>query len=116
MKFPDIIEITLKVVRVFEKLGIAYQIGGSLASSAFGFPRTTLDVDIVADIKPKQVSSFEESLKGEFYVNGEMIHKAIKEKSSFNLIHFETMFKVDIFIIKDRPFDRQAFQRRVKSC
>jgi hypothetical protein len=41
MKPPDLIEVVLKVARVFEKLGIGYEIGGSLASSAFGVPRAT---------------------------------------------------------------------------
>ena len=55
MNPPDIFEVTLKVIRVFEKLNIAYYVGGSLASSAFGMPRTTIDTDIVANIKPEQV-------------------------------------------------------------
>lgn len=112
MKPPDIIEVTLKVVSVFEKLGIAYHIGGSLASSAFGIARATLDVDIVADIKLEQASLFEESLKEEFYVDAEMIRDAIQRQSSFNLIHLETMFKVDVFVLRNRPFDKQAFLRR----
>ena len=112
MKPPDIIEISLKVVRVFEKLDIAYHIGGSLASSAFGVARATSDVDIVADIKQEQVSPIEESLKEEFYVDAEMIRNAIEHQSSFNLIHLETMFKVDVFVLKDQPFDKQAFLRR----
>jgi len=48
MRTPDIIEVTLKVIEVFKKLKIAYHIGGSLASSAFGVARATLDIDIVA--------------------------------------------------------------------
>lgn len=112
MKHPDIIEISLKIVRVFEKLGIAYHISGSLASSAFGIPRATVDVDIVADIKQEQASPIEESLKEEFYVDTEMIRNAIEHQSSFNLIHLETMFKVDVFVLKTQPFDKQAFLRR----
>jgi hypothetical protein len=114
MKPLDIIEIIFRVVNVFEKLGVAYHIGGSLASSAFGIARATLDVDIVADIKSKQVTPFVESLREEFYVDAEMINDAIKRHSSFNLIHFETMFKVDVFVLKNRPFDRQAFSRRIQ--
>lgn len=72
MKPPDIIEITLKVVKVFKKLNIAYYIGGSLASSAFGVARSTLDVDIVADIKIEQASIIEELFKEEFYAEIEM--------------------------------------------
>jgi hypothetical protein len=114
MKLPDIIEVTLKVVKVFEELGIAYHIGGSLASSAFGIARSTLDVDIVADIKPDQASDIYENLREEFYVDVEMILSAIQKQSSFNLIHLETLFKVDIFPLKNHPFDQQAFQRRLQ--
>jgi len=116
MKLPDIIDVTLKVIKVFEKLGIAYHIGGSLASSAFGIARSTLDVDIVADIKAEQASDIYENLKEEFYVDSEMILDAIQRQSSFNLIHFETLFKVDVFPLKRHPFDQQAFSRRLQKA
>jgi len=114
MKYPDIIDVIFRVVSVFEKLGIAYHIGGSLASSAFGIARATLDADIVADIKLEHASQLEEFLREEFYVDAEMIRNAIKQQSSFNIIHLDTMFKIDVFVLKDRPFDKQAFLRRVK--
>ena len=53
---PVIIVITRKVVEVFKELNIAYHIGGSLASSAFGIPRATLDVDLVAEIKSEHAT------------------------------------------------------------
>ena len=114
MKLPDIIDVTLKVVKVFEKLGIPYHIGGSLASSAFGMARSTLDVDIVADIKPGQAYDIFENLREEFYVDSEMISDAIQKQSSFNLIHLETLFKVDVFPLKNHPFDQEAFSRRLE--
>ena len=114
MKLPDIIDVTLKVVKVFKKLDISYHIGGSLASSAFGMARSTLDVDIVADIKPEQAYDIYENLREEFYVDSEMISDAIQKQSSFNLIHLETLFKVDVFPLKSHPFDRQAFSRRLE--
>jgi hypothetical protein len=116
MKLPDIIEVTLKVIKVFEKLGIAYHIGGSLASSAFGIARSTLDVDIIAEIKPEQASDISENLREEFYVDSETILNAIQKQSSFNLIHLETLFKVDIFPLKNYPFDQQAFSRRLRKA
>jgi hypothetical protein len=112
MRFPDIIEICLRVVRVFEKFGIPYHIAGSLASSAFGIARATLDVDIVADIKYEQALKLAELLGGEFYVDSDMILEAIQKQSSFNLIHLETLFKVDVFPLKNRLFDHQIFSRR----
>jgi len=114
MKPPDIIEITFKVVKIFEKFNIGYYIGGSLASSAYGMARATLDIDIIADIKLDQVPAVEDALKKEFYIDIDMIRNAIDKRSSFNLIHLETMFKIDVFILKNEPFSRKAYSRRLK--
>jgi hypothetical protein len=113
MKQPDIIEVVLKIIRTFEKLDIAYHIGGSLASSAFGIARSTLDVDIVADIRPDQTEDIYENLREEFYIDQDMINSAIRRESSFNIIHLETLFKVDVFLLRRHPFDREAFSRRI---
>lgn len=112
MKAPDIIEVALEVIKVFENLNIPYYIGGSLASSAFGVARSTMDVDLVADIKVEHASVLEKRLGADFYVEREMIEKAIEKHSSFNLIHLETMFKIDVFISTDQPFDKTVLSRR----
>src|SRR3972149_7254032 len=114
MKLTDIIEVVLKVTGTLERLGIAYHIGGSLASSAFGIPRATLDIDIVADIKAQHISQLYEYLKDEFYIDVDMIKDAVSRQSSFNIIHLESMFKVDIFILKDQAFYHRAFERRIQ--
>jgi hypothetical protein len=111
--FSEPIQVTLKVVTTFERLGIPYLIGGSLASAVYGIVRATMDADMVADIKPAQVSLLVASLEGEFYIDAEMILDAIQHTSSFNLIHLETMFKVDVFLLKPRPFDLNQMQRRI---
>ncbi|MCK4641962.1 MAG: hypothetical protein KAU06_11530, partial [Candidatus Marinimicrobia bacterium] len=87
---------------------------GSIASSIYGTPRSTLDVDMVSDFKPGQVHSFVEMLQSAYYIDEKMILNAINTCSSFNLIHLETMIKVDIFIIKDSPYQRETFRRRKK--
>ena len=107
------IRVILKVVKVFEYLGINYLIGGSLASAVYGTIRATMDADIVADINPYQVPKLESSLQGDFYIDRDMILDAIQHASSFNLIHLESMFKVDVFILKQRPFDLNQMQRRI---
>ncbi len=114
MKTPDILEVTFKVVAALEKLKIEYYIGGSLASSAFGVARSTLDVDIVAEMNPDQAAALESLLKNEFYIDADAITRAIEQKSSFNLIHLESMFKIDVFILKQEPFSQQAFSRRTE--
>lgn len=107
--------ITLLVAQTLEQLGIPYAVGGSLASSLHGVMRATLDVDIVADMKLEHIPPLVAALSTEFYADDEMMRGAIEHRSSFNLIHYETAFKVDIFIRKLRPFDRMQLRRRERS-
>ena len=109
----EAIQVTLLVTNLLDELGVPYVIGGSMASIIHGMLRTTMDVDIVANIQPEQVASFITSLQDAFYVDEQMIRQAIQRRSSFNLIHLSTMFKVDIFIPKGRPFDQQQLNRRI---
>jgi hypothetical protein len=74
--------------------------------------RSTLDVDIVADMRLEHIQPLVAALSKEFYADDEMMKDAIEHKSSFNLIHYETAFKVDIFIRKSRAFDQMQLERR----
>lgn len=99
------------VVSAFEQLAIPYYIGGSIASSAFGVPRATLDIDLVAIIMRRQVKPLAAYLQDKYYLDPDQIILAIKKKSSFNLIHLASMIKVDVFIMKDREYDLESFSR-----
>ncbi|MDZ4158954.1 MAG: hypothetical protein U1B80_04100 [Anaerolineaceae bacterium] len=109
----DSIRVTLLVTDVFEKLGVQYAVSGSLSSSLHGVMRSTLDVDIVADLRLEHIQPLVAALSPEFYADDEMMRDAIGRHSSFNLIHYETAFKVDVFIPKPRAFDRMQLERRV---
>ena len=112
MKKTDIISAIDMVIECFERLGIGYCIGGSLASSAYGIARATMDVDLIAKIETKHVDNLVKALEKNYYIDAGMITNAIQEKSSFNLIHLETMIKIDIFILRNQPYDLKAFDRR----
>ncbi|MBN2385568.1 MAG: hypothetical protein JXB85_01010 [Anaerolineales bacterium] len=105
------IEVTFLVTKVFEKLGVPYLIGGSLASTLYGMVRTTQDSDIIAQMRPEHIQPFVSALDSEFYVDQEMIAESVQRHSSFNIIHRETMFKVDVFIPAPRPFLRSQLSR-----
>ena len=111
---PESVSVLMLVVEVFERLYIPYLVGGSMASAVYGVARSTLDADIVADIRQEQVGALVTALGEAFYADDEMIRGAIQNRSSFNLIHLKTMFKVDVFIRKERPFDRIQFKRRIE--
>ena len=114
MKTPDILSALTPVIEAFEQLSISYYIGGSVASSIYGMARATMDVDIVADIKKQHVSKLKEKLDEKYYIDEDMILRAINNLSSFNLIYFETAIKIDVFIYKDEPHQRKAIERKVK--
>jgi hypothetical protein len=106
------IAVTMIVADALDALGVPYAIGGSLASAVHGVMRATMDADLVADLPMEHVEPLVRALGDAFYADVEMIRDAIHRHSSFNLIHLETMFKVDIFVAKPRAFDRSQLARR----
>ena len=108
----EAIAVTLQVTQALDTLGVPYAIGGSMASTVYGRIRATLDVDIVARLEERHVAPLVALLGADFYADAAMIYRAIARRSSFNLIHLETMFKVDIFVAKERLFDQQQIARR----
>ena len=107
------VAVTLLVIEALEELNVPYLIGGSLASTVHGVARATLDADLVADLRLEHAEQLAQALSDAFYVDAESIRDAIRHRSSFNVIHLETMFKVDVFVRKQRPFDQAQFERRV---
>jgi hypothetical protein len=101
-----------RVAEVLDGLGIAYVIGGSMASSAHGQVRTTADADLAIEIAPDQVMGLIDGLGPGFYVSREAVDEAIRDRRSFNAIHVKTLFKLDFFVLGDEPFDREEFRRR----
>lgn len=102
------------VVTEFDRLGIPYYIGGSVASSLHGEPRSTLDVDLGADLPESAVRELADQWSGEFYVSEVAMRTAAQTGRSFNLIHFATAMKVDVFVTKSDPFNASVLQRRIK--
>jgi hypothetical protein len=105
------IEVTFVETGVFEKLGVPDLIGGSLASTLHGMVRTPQDSDIVAEMRPEHIQPFVSAWEADFYVDQEMIAETIQRNSSFNIIHHDTMFKVDVFIPRPRPFLKSQLAR-----
>lgn len=112
MTLSEPIQITRLVADVFERLHIPYLVGGSLASSLHGIPRATQDADMVADLKPIHKTSFIEALQTKFHIDEDMVERAIMNRSCFNLIHLETMFKVDVFVLKEDEASQEEMARR----
>ncbi len=114
MKKNEISEALEPVIKTLDEVSIPYCISGSLASSAYGFARATLDVDIVINIEPPQIKPLISKLKKNYYIDPEMISNAVKRKSSFNILHLKTMLKIDFFVSKNDSYSDKLFERRIK--
>jgi hypothetical protein len=108
----DPLRVALRMARIFESLNIPYLIGGARASAILGEPRATEDIDLVADLRPEHVEAFVATLNDDFYVPVETLRQAVERRSSFNIIHLETMRKVDVFIMREVGLDREEMRRR----
>jgi hypothetical protein len=108
---PSILKALLPFIEVLEDLNIPYQVGGSVASSFWGDPRATRDADVAADIQPEHIPRLVARLENLYYVDDQMILDAIRQRSSFNMLYLENMFKIDVFVRKHTAFDDSTFQR-----
>ena len=105
------LEVTLTVAGALEKLGVAYLLGGSLASSLHGIPRATQDADLVADLRVEHIAPLIAELGSAFYADDQAMRKAVRQARSFNLIHLGSMFKVDVFVAGNDPLVREELAR-----
>ena len=110
--FPDPIAVALAVAEVLDALGILHTVGGSLASSFAGEPRSTVDVDVVAAVDASQVDALVTALTPNFYVDEDAVRRAIRDRGSVNLIHQASQLKVDLFVAGGTPLDDQQLRRR----
>lgn len=110
---PDYLATTLAVVRELDRLGIANTVGGSIAASFAGEPRSTLDVDIVAAIAEPHVDPLVAALEDDFYIDANALRRAVRTHSTANAIHHATQLKIDLFIAGGTPLDAQQLARRM---
>lgn len=108
----DPIAVALRVADTLTALGILYTIGGSIAASVAGEPRSTLDIDLVAAIDERHIPMLVSSFGDEFYLDEQALARAIRTRTSTNMVHQATQLKVDIFVAGGTPLDLQQLRRR----
>lgn len=107
----DLVAALAPVVGVLRTLGIRHYVGGSVASSFHGATRSTMDVDLVCELVEESIRPFIAALGNDFYVSGSAVREAVQRKSCFNLIHYPSSYKVDLFISRGRRFDIESMER-----
>jgi hypothetical protein len=100
-----------RLTDVLDDLKIEYAIGGSIASSLYGTVRFTQDADITVKDFRGVADRLYERLKDDFYLSREAMAEAVDSFGSFNAIHLETSFKIDLFIQGPDEFEQQLLAR-----
>jgi hypothetical protein len=109
---PDAYGVVLTVTRALDALGVASTIGGSIASSFAGEPRSTIDIDVVVALEERHVTELVSLLGPDFYADEDALRRAVRTRTSANLIHQPTMLKIDLFVAGGTPLDAQQLARR----
>jgi hypothetical protein len=105
-------DLLLHFVEILERLGIPYLVTGSMATTAYGEPRFTNDLDVVVDLRPEQVDAFCQSFPAtEFYCYREAVLQAVQQRFQFNIVHFESGIKIDVFIPELSLFNQSFLSR-----
>lgn len=93
------------LIDVLERLGVSWYVGGSVASTVHGRFRATNDVDVITDLREEHASPIRAALEADHYVDEESIRDAVRRRTSFNLVHFGTGLKIDVFVAADSEYE-----------
>ncbi len=108
----DALSIALKVAAAIESVGGQYFVGGSLASSLQGEPRSTNDIDMVVSIPIGKLEAFRGALGTDFEVDLDMLREAFAMRSCANIFYLPSVMKVDVFAVGRSDFDLSEFERK----
>lgn len=98
MTVADPVAVAVHIAAILEGLSVRYVLGGSLASTAFGEPRATLDVDLAADLDEGRVDAFVRMVEQGFFVDATWVRQEVRRRGSFRLVHRASMIRVDVFV------------------
>lgn len=105
-------ELLADCLRRLNRVGFAYLLTGSMASNYWGIPRTTHDLDFVIQLPPSAIPRLVEVFQGDFFLDEAAVRAAFQPPYQFNAIDERSALKVDFWLPRPEPFDRELFSRR----
>lgn len=107
-------ELLVDCLRRLNRLDLAYMLTGSMVSNYWGIPRTTHDLDFVIQLPPSAVRRMVEEFQGDFFLDEAAVRAAFQPPHQFNAIDTRSELKVDFWLLKPEPFEREMFSRRTR--
>ena len=108
----DELDVLKLVAARLEAAGISYMITGSMAANFYTTPRMTRDIDLVIELSERDVERVTGLFQDEYYIDRDMVQRAVQSQSMFNMIHNALVVKVDCVVRKDSEYRREEFARR----
>jgi hypothetical protein len=108
----DELSILEDITKRLDALRLPFMLTGSVAMNHYAVPRMTRDIDLVILIPPGRIRSFVEALEADYMIVEEAVVSAVQHHSMFNVIHMESVVKVDFVCLKDEEFRREEFSRK----
>jgi hypothetical protein len=108
------IDLALHVASLLEAADVRYALGGSLAASLLAEPRTTVDIDMAAQLTMDRLGHLLDQATAEFYVPVQDAHLAVAQATSFNMVHHGSGLKVDLFVMGSGLLDTRQIERRIE--
>lgn len=106
------LDILRDVSQRLDSVGIAFMVTGSVAMNYYAQPRMTRDIDVVMALKNADVETMMNLFSQDYYIDREAMVRAIAKQSIFNLIHQDSVIKVDGIVRKDDPYRQEEFARK----
>ena len=107
-------ELLVDCLRRLNRTSVTYYLTGSMASNYWGIPRTTHDLDFVIQLPASAVARILQEFSGDFYIEEAAVRAAYQPPHQFNAIDTRSALKVDFWMPKPEPFDREMLRRRAR--
>jgi predicted nucleotidyltransferase len=106
------LDVLRDVSRRLEGAGVAFMLTGSVAMNYYAEPRMTRDIDLVVALDESVVEAFARLFEADYYLDLRAVARAVAGRSVFNLIHNDSVIKVDCIVLKPDPYRQEEFGRR----
>ncbi|MDH3494709.1 MAG: hypothetical protein OEM82_14235 [Acidobacteriota bacterium] len=107
-------EVLEDFTRRLDKLAIEYMLTGSMAMAHYAKPRSTADIDIVINVQADEIESFILEFGGDYYIPLDHARESISNGRMFNILHEQSVMKIDCFPLRSDAYQRHAFGRRIR--
>jgi len=108
----DELDVLKSVTAQLEGAGILYMVTGSMAANFYAVPRMTRDIDLVIELSERDVDRVTRLFQQEYYIDRDMVQRAVRDHAMFNMIHNALVVKVDCAVRKETEYRREEFARR----